>query len=62
MYKGTIFILKINIMKEMVSNFNIIIENLFKDPQDYTYVVSIEEYNDLKVEQSWNQEGSAIRN
>ena len=34
MYKGTIFILKIYIMKQTVSNFNIKIKDLFKDPQD----------------------------
>ena len=34
-------------MKEMVSNFNINIINLFKDPHDYTIVVYIEDQKDL---------------
>ena len=51
MYKGTIFLLKIYIMKETVSNFNIKRENLFKDPQDYT-VAWVYEIDNLREEQS----------
>ena len=51
MYKGTIFILKIYIMKEIVSNFNIKIVNLFKEPHHYilAWVCEIDNLQDKQL-------------